>query len=186
MSQQLGKINILVIDDDTACAESLSELIAEQTVYKTFIAQTCQQALDLFCPYKFSIAFVDLNIDGSVDHGIKLIERLRKLDQQIIIVVVSAYAELIYNKVIIECVDDFVRKPIDVDFFYSKLFLWGTSYERRAKLFRYVREQNNKIENRINTYEAKLEAIKSLDYQISQISSKIEASIPGEDDWCRV
>lgn len=169
------RINILIVDDEMSCAEVLAEVINEQSIYKTHIATTCEQAINIFCKNKFSMAFIDLNIDGSIDNGIDLIAKIRKLDDNIFIVVVSAYADTIYNKILIECVDDFIKKPMDYDFFQSKLFLWSTKYERRRKIINTIDDKCILFENRMLDYETKLNHIKKIDLEIEELASRISS-----------
>lgn len=174
------RINILIVDDELSHAESLSELITEQQIYKTHIATSCEEALDKFCPNKFSMAFIDLNIDGNINNGIDLIATIRKQDDNVFIVVVSAYPESIYNKVLIECVDDFVKKPIDVDFFQSKLFLWSTKFERRHKLVKTIDSKCTEFACKMQDYESKINHIKKIDLEIEQLAARISMYHPQE------
>lgn len=181
MCQTLNRINVLVVDDDKAHADAVYELISEQNIYKVFIANNCDEALDLFCPNKFSIAFIDLNIDGKIDNGIYLISNIRAKDENIFIVVISAYPDAIYNKKLVESVNDFVKKPIDTDFFLSKLFLWTTKYESRARLVRHIDAKCQYIETKISDYESRLDSIKQIDYQIEELTQRISRYHPMEN-----
>lgn len=180
MCQTLNRINVLIVDDESSCAEVLSDIISEQQIYKTYTATNCEAALDLFCKDKFSIAFIDLNIDGSIENGIDLIAKIRKQDDNVFIVVVSAYADSIYNKVLIECVDDFIKKPMDYDFFQSKLFLWSTKYERRRKIVQTIDTKCQSFECRMLDYESRMNHIKKIDLEIEELASRISSFHPQE------
>src|SRR5574343_1252771 len=177
------RINVLIIDDNNSHAESLSELICDQHIYKCHTATNCEEALDLFCPNKFSMAFIDLMIDGSIDNGIDLIAKIRKQYDNIFLVVVSAYPDSIYNKVLIECVDDFIKKPIDNDFFQSKLFLWSTKYERRRKIVTTIESKCSEFACRMQDYETKINYIKKIELEIEELASRISMYHPPGEIW---
>ena len=59
----------------------------------------------------------------------------------------------------IECVDDFIKKPIDNDFFQSKLFLWSTKYERRRKIVHTIENKCSEFTCRMQDYETKINLI---------------------------
>lgn len=181
MYQTLNRINVLIVDDDKAHADAVYELISEQHIYKIFTANTCEQAFDLFCPNKFSMAFIDLNIDGKIDNGISLISEIRKKDENILIIVISAYPDAIYNKRLVECVNDFVKKPIDTDFFLSKLFLWSTQFESRLRLVNHIDDKCKYFETKISDYESRLDSIKQIDFQIEELTQRISRYHPMEN-----
>lgn len=173
MCQPLERYSVLIIEDDDANAEALCELITIQKIYKPYVAKSEQEAMDLFCSDKYVIVFVDLKIGNDIDNGIRIIQKIRELDQNIFIVVVTAYYEYIFNKKIVDSVDDFVRKPIDIDFFSSKLFLWTTKYNRRKEIIEAFNQKCVVFNDKFTDYESRLSGLDEIDLKIEELISKI-------------
>lgn len=181
MCQSLARINVLVVDDDPIQTDLIKEIILEQNIYNVTVFNNCVDTIESFKPKLYCIAFIDLHLDGSINNGINLISNIRNQDEDIFIVLVSAYPELVYNKILIECVDDFIKKPFDIDFFLSKLFLWSTKYERRQKILKKIDSRCNSFEDRMLKYECKLNDIRKIDLEIEELTERISRYHPMEN-----
>lgn len=175
MCQPFEKYPILIVEDDKAHVDSLYELISEQMIYKISIANTVDEALSFFCKEKYVIVFVDLNLNGSITDGINLITKLRSQDPDVFIIVITAHSEYIFNKKIVDSVDDFIRKPLDIDFFSSKLFLWSTKYNRRKELKETFLQKCNAFEDRITGYESRISGLDDLDSKIEDVMRRMSS-----------
>ena len=173
MCQPYERYPILIVEDDDAYAEALCELIKEQAIYDIYRAKDENEAKEMFCKNKFVIIFIDLQINGKIQNGIDLITKLRSQDQDVFIIVVSAFSDYIFNKKIVDSVDDFIKKPFDIDFFSSKLFLWTTKYNRRKELKTTFIQRCDSFENRISGYESRLSDLNNIGVKIEEAVNKI-------------
>lgn len=177
MDHPSEQFNILIVDDNRAHAESIELIINEQKIYKTYVTTNCEDAIEVFCPGKFMIVFVDLELDGKIDNGIDLIKSFRSKDEDVLIVVITAYSNYIFNHCIVNAVDDFVKKPLDVDFFSSKLFLWSTKYKRRKTIIDNLNDKCDFFNKRLSSYETRLSGLDELDSRILKLANKIEGGV---------
>jgi len=182
MCQPYEKYPILIVEDDEAHAEALYELIKDQMIYDIYRAKNEDEAIEMFCKDKFVIIFVDLQINGKIQHGIDLIIKLRSQDPDVFIIVVSAFSDYLFNKKIVDSVDDFIKKPFDIDFFSSKLFLWTTKYNRRKEMRITFTQRCDSFENRISGYESRLSDLNDIDLKIEEAVNRITPrSFTGEE-----
>ncbi|MGR9116426.1 MAG: ATP-binding protein, partial [Gammaproteobacteria bacterium] len=109
--QDNNNVNILIADDNEINLLLLTNLLDKQHY---FIDSTLngKEALDLINRNQYHLAFVDLNMP--VMDGIELVKRLRKENNALTMIAISAYAD---RKMIQEALDagfdNYLTKPID-------------------------------------------------------------------------
>jgi len=136
--QIVGQKGILLVEDDPVTAQvTISHIRAMGMDYQVEWATGCRQALEKFEPNKYFVAILDLNLDGSLDNGIRLAIALRNLDDNVYIAVVTGYYP-VFERRLVETVDDLLQKPVDMRCLQSKLFMWAIKYRRRISLKNYV------------------------------------------------
>lgn len=136
--QIVGQKGILLVEDDPVTAQvTISHIRAMGMDYQVEWATGCRQALEKFEPGKYFVAILDLNLDGSLDNGIRLAIALRNLDDNVYIAVVTGYYP-VFERRLVETVDDLLQKPVDMRCLQSKLFMWAIKYRRRISLKNYV------------------------------------------------
>jgi len=82
---------VLVVDDEEVMRDVLGTLLREAG-YGVSVAETAEQALALFRKESFEAAIVDVMLPEM--GGIELLEELRKLDSDLVAVMVTAYASV--------------------------------------------------------------------------------------------
>jgi CheY-like chemotaxis protein len=123
---------VLIVDDNKDITEILSKLVGESGLFTTCIAHNCKDAAMMFEQSRFVCAFVDLNLDGTVESGLDLLEIMRREDKHIILIAISGYLSNGLKDRLASCADDVLPKPFDTDIFRIKLFLWSAKYKRRV------------------------------------------------------
>lgn len=110
---------ILFVDDDEDIRTSMQRLLARRFA-QTFLAENGQQALEIYRQEKPDLIVTDMHMP--VISGIEMIKEIRKSDQKIPIVVMSAFSdnESIENAYAIGA-SDYVNKPINRDSFFEIL-----------------------------------------------------------------
>jgi DNA-binding NtrC family response regulator len=112
-----GKQKILIVDDHQMVLESYKELLREEP-YNIDYFQSGSEAYRHFkkCPNDYLIAFIDYNLaqdDGVFSNGCELIRCLKKINEDIIVVIASAdESEEAYREWIEADANKFLYKPI--------------------------------------------------------------------------
>lgn len=103
---------ILIVDDQTGIRLLLNEVFKKEG-YQTLLAANGQQALQQAKETPPDVVLLDMKIPGM--DGIEILKHLRKLQQDIRVIMMTAYGEL---DVIEESIDNGARcyftKPFDV------------------------------------------------------------------------
>ncbi len=111
LTQQTKKLSAMVVEDEKIVNELLS------STFKNFFSnvESCfngQEALDAYAKSAPDVVFVDIIMDGM--DGIELSRKLRKINPNQIIIVISASNDIEKISESIEVgVNSFVQKPID-------------------------------------------------------------------------
>jgi two-component system NtrC family response regulator len=104
-------VNILIVDDNQAFAESLVAYLSKKGYLPTFV-NTGADALEATKRSQFEIAILDLKLPD-ID-GIALLEAIRKKHEQMIIILISGYATIdAAAKSIQRGAYDFISKPFE-------------------------------------------------------------------------
>jgi DNA-binding NtrC family response regulator len=110
--------NILLVDDDLDILSALKILLVPEG-YSVNLCQTPTSALAAIKKTQFDLVLMDLNYSldtTSGDEGLKLIEDIRKLDEDLPIVVMTGWATVeVAVSTMQNGANDFIQKPWDVD-----------------------------------------------------------------------
>ena len=128
------KIGILIIDDEDGIRRSLARLLKEEG-YLVQVAGDGEEALEIFGkdPCNFDIVICDLIMPG-ID-GIKTIEEINKIHQEITKIILTGYGTLESSIKAIEAgIDGFITKP-----FENKELKWKIKeYYLKRKLKQFI------------------------------------------------
>jgi len=113
LSKHTKKLSVLIVEDEQDANEMMTNIFKRLfgNVYSTFNGQ---QALELYEQYQPDIVFADIKMP--IMNGLELSKKLKEINPQQIIVIISASndVEQITESVDIG-VDSFIRKPLDGD-----------------------------------------------------------------------
>jgi CheY-like chemotaxis protein len=126
-----GKVRILVAEDDVVLSNLLCEYMRSYGFYLTDQAFCYEAAVRLFEPGKYVCAFIDLNLGRDTSEGTNLATLYRKNDPNIFLSVISGYLKHGMDEDLLGVIDDFIQKPIEIEYFRLKLLLWSVKYARR-------------------------------------------------------
>ena len=102
-------MKVLIAEDDLYIRQGLAELL-EQEGYQTLLAENGQQALDYFNEQDVSLILLDIMMPGL--DGYSVCREIRKLDEAIPVIFISAKSEEIDQVVGLELgADDYIFKP---------------------------------------------------------------------------
>ena len=104
---------ILIVDDEEKIRAILGQGLAREGYYCA-TAENGQEAINQFHKDNFSLVITDIKMPEM--DGIELLRRLKAMDPTLIVIMVTAYAEI---EVAVEAMhlgaDDFILKPIDLE-----------------------------------------------------------------------
>jgi adenylate cyclase len=128
------QLGILVVDDEVGIRRSLTRVLKEDG-YSVEVARDGEEALNIFqkTPDNFDIVICDLIMPGM--DGIKTIEEINKLHQEITKIILTGYGTLEYSIKAIEAgIDGFITKP-----FENKELKWKIKeYYLKRKLKQFI------------------------------------------------
>ncbi len=106
-------VHILIVDDDRAMCETLSDILVEDG-YVISTASEGRQALQLSQEHFYNLALVDLNLPDT--NGIAVLQQLREMSPRTAVIIITAYSTL-KNAVdaLSQGADAYITKPIDLD-----------------------------------------------------------------------
>ena len=113
MSDSAEAIHILIVDDEQDIRDG-SERILTRMKFDVSTAANGQEALEVFQEIKPDIVLLDLKMPGM--DGMEVLERIRNIDDNTIVIVITGYATV---ETAIEAMKqgayDFIPKPFDPD-----------------------------------------------------------------------
>ena len=113
------QVNILIVDDDQDICDYMKTML-ETAGYGVSTLSDPTEATDLIRAQDFHLLIIDLMMPKM--DGIELIQRIRKIDSDIAIIVFTGYASV---ETAVEAlkldVSDYVRKPFDIEDFRDKI-----------------------------------------------------------------
>src|SRR5258706_9975677 len=113
--QQTAPLNILVVDDDKDVCEYLEDFLTSDG-YKVSCINDPTQAIDAMRETEFHVAILDLMMPKL--SGIDLLNQIRKVDDDIAIIILTGYPSLESATASIEHdVSAYIRKPFSIDEF---------------------------------------------------------------------
>jgi len=108
------KKKILIVDDERDTCEILVEMLVEEG-YQTFFALTGQIALNKVKKEKPDLVLLDIKMPQM--DGIEALNRMKKIDKDIVVVMITAYGDLDTAKEAMRLgAHDYVTKPFDLNF----------------------------------------------------------------------
>ncbi|MFD1037297.1 AraC family transcriptional regulator [Virgibacillus byunsanensis] len=108
-------MNILMVDDEPIELEQLEFLIKPMIpLWNLYTAIDSIQALELSKSIDFQLAFVDIELPGK--SGLELAKELKKVNEQLVIIILTAHQDFEYAKQSIKIgVSEYLTKPIIKD-----------------------------------------------------------------------
>ena len=104
---------MLIVDDETSVRESLMHWFLPEG-YRVETAAGAIEALDKLRDSSFDIALLDIKMPGM--DGIELQQRLREIDSQLAIIIMTAYATVdTAIQALKQGAYDYITKPVDPD-----------------------------------------------------------------------
>lgn len=120
LKKNAKKYSVLVAEDNETALKYISEIIG-RFFEKVYIARDGEEAFEIFKNNHIDIIITDINMPKK--NGIELIEDIRKCNEKVKIIIISAYNEDEYfQKAIEENVDGYIIKPIDLNKLLKILF----------------------------------------------------------------
>jgi DNA-binding response OmpR family regulator len=157
------RLRILLVEDDRAISHLMHHIIDSMKTFSVDRAYTYDEALEMFAPNKYIVVTLDLNLGHDIKQGVDLAEKFRNDDQDVYIAVVSGYFDEMFDKRLLDTVDDFISKPFDISVFKLKMFLWAIKYKRRLM-------EKKRIVG--SDFKVKSEILEVLDEKLNEVSSK--------------
>ncbi|MBF8274931.1 MAG: zraR [Candidatus Brocadiaceae bacterium] len=107
------KPQILLVDDDLAVLDGLKKILT-QDGYTVSTASSGYEALNLLSKRGFDIILTDMKLPGM--GGLSLIQEIRKKNEPVAIVVITAYSSVKTAVDAIKCgADDYLTKPLNIE-----------------------------------------------------------------------
>jgi YesN/AraC family two-component response regulator len=112
-------MNILIVDDDVDILESISNILKPAN-YNCKLTTSPNEAFELFKKYHFDVIITDIKMPEM--DGKSLIKKIREINYDVRIIVVSAFCDQeTTNSIINEHIFSFFTKPLDIREFINKL-----------------------------------------------------------------
>ncbi len=129
-----GNSTLLVVDDDPYVLESISSLLREYG-YNVYTSQSANDAFKLVQKVTFDVVLTDIKMPQVT--GIELLQKIHSFNQQIPVILMTAFAEL---DVAVDAIKrgafDFITKPYNPDYLLH-------SMEKAVKYTRFVLMEKN-------------------------------------------
>ncbi|MEK7776819.1 MAG: sigma 54-interacting transcriptional regulator, partial [Planctomycetota bacterium] len=107
------KPQILLVDDDLSVLDGLKKILT-QDGYAVSTASSGYEALNLLSKRGFDIILTDMKLPGM--GGLSLIQEIRKKNEPVAIVVITAYSSVKTAVDAIKCgADDYLTKPLNLE-----------------------------------------------------------------------
>ncbi len=106
-----GKGRILVVDDEEGMCEFLEFMLKDEG-YEVYSAYSADKALQKIKEGGFALILADIKMPGM--DGLEMLQRIRELDDEAVVIVMTAYASLETAVRAIKCdAYDYLIKPFD-------------------------------------------------------------------------
>jgi len=107
------KGNLLIVDDEFGVRDSLRRWFTDEG-YEVGIAESATQALNRLAERKWDVALLDIKMPGT--DGIELQRRLKELDPELLVIIMTGYASVETAVAALKMgAYDYVTKPLDPD-----------------------------------------------------------------------
>lgn len=144
-------LSVLYVEDDVSARDAGVEFL------KTFfgnveVAENGQEGLELFKSKKIDLVLTDINMPKM--SGLEMIEHIRALDENVPVVILSAYNDTEYFLHTIKLgVDGYLLKPLDIKLFYNIISKIVNRLQRDAELRSYQEDLKSKIKEKTQELE---------------------------------
>ncbi len=168
------KGTILVVDDDPYVLESLATLLAELG-FTVHGFNSGEEALAGFHANPVDVVLTDINMVGVT--GIELLERIREVDRETPVILMTAYAELDMAVLAIKKgAFDFIIKPYDPHYLIHALEK-GINYKRLVQIEKnYKTELEVTVGQRTRELADALKMVKSMSMEtIERLTTAVES-----------
>ncbi len=109
----MSKAKVLVVDDERSITSFLKQHF-EREGYEVFTAESGEEGIDLYKSELPDIILLDINLPGI--SGIETLDALRKLSDDVIVIIISAHGDIETAVTAIKLgAYDFVEKPFDLN-----------------------------------------------------------------------
>lgn len=113
VKSEFKELSLLVADDESVALDEMDKIL-KKVFKKVYLAEDGQKALDIFEKEKDKIDIVITDISMPNKNGLELAKDIKTLDNNIPVVIITAYSELEYlHEAINIGIDQFIQKPID-------------------------------------------------------------------------
>lgn len=104
--------NVLIADDEPVERRGLETLLCRRNLpVQVFQAENGEEALEIIRSQKIDLLISDVKMPRL--NGLKLVERIRQTDEDMVIIIQSAYDDFEYMRMAIQMrVDDYILKPV--------------------------------------------------------------------------
>lgn len=149
-------ISALVVDDDCAALETIQKMLAFIGLDNIDSCNASDCFDKYFKPGKYNLVIIDYFLDVGLK-GTDIIKRIRKIDDEVIVMLITGYpSEVIYQGILEYGIDDFLTKPVLIDTLAYRILLNLSRVRRMKELdlsicnkydvrIRELREQANEI-----------------------------------------
>jgi len=132
LSEETKKLTALVVEDEKDANRLLSATFSN-FFNEVHSAYSGVEGFDLFLKYKPEVVFIDIIMSGL--DGISLSRRIREINKNQIIVIISASNDISKISETIEIgVNSFIQKPIDTNKIIELLSIIGELIKRRKRI----------------------------------------------------
>ncbi|MDH8677262.1 response regulator [Fusibacter bizertensis] len=147
-------LRVLIVDDEAIVLESVTQVLSSQ--FKNIAIETAKNSREGLIKvehFRPNVIMTDIKMPGM--NGLEFIERIRKVNQMVKIIIVSAYDHFEYAKEAVKFdVEDYILKPLSK----SKLIEVISSIETKVEL---EEELRNKELDNIEKYYQSIQLVES-------------------------
>ena len=127
--------NLLVVDDHSIVLKGIEFLIKDIFYIKYHSATNYEEVIEILKDNEIHLVLLDLNIDGLIDFDI--IDKIREIQNDIKILIFSAYEDNDYSQKLIEKrVDGYLNKCNNEAFILNKIYTFLNLYNNKSSFIK--------------------------------------------------
>jgi len=113
MKKNVMSRTLLIVEDDDVIRKTLSEVFVRNG-FKVFSSERGNEALAIIKKHKIDIVLLDLKLPDS--NGLEILKKVRALDEDITVIVMTAYPEIKTAVSAMKCgAYDYINKPFELE-----------------------------------------------------------------------